>query len=296
MKWLVRVMVIASGIFAAGSVPCAAEPVCTEVTVEARVEAGSGRLTLADLLAPGACLQLRQAAMQVILGTAPQPGSARVLDGRRVRLLLEGLASRTEQNVKAARLQIPERIVIKREETTKSCSQIAGFLAAATSTGDRAAIPHRWQENLDCAGARGIPQTAPLELTRTTWNAALQRWDFALRCARPEDCVPFLVWVRQEETTSSIQDAGGRVGGGRDATLPAASSIRTEPGASTPGSLVKPGQTAMLTWEQAGIRVVLPVTCLDAGGLGQFVRVRFKNAAGTLRAEVVGEGSLRASL
>jgi flagella basal body P-ring formation protein FlgA len=60
--------------------------------------------------------------------------------------------------------------------------------------------------------------------------------------------------------------------------------------------LVKPGQTAMLTWEQAGIRVVLPVTCLDAGGLGQFVRVRFKNAARTLWAEVIGESTLRASL
>lgn len=291
MKWLARVMVIASGIFAAGSVPCAAEPVCTQVTVEARVEAGPGRLTLADLLAPEACAQLRQAAAQVSLGMGPRPGSARVLDGRRVRFLLEGLAIRTEQNVKAARLQVPERIVIEREETTKSCSQIAGFLAGATSTGDRAAIPRRWQENLDCAGGRGIPESAPLELTRTTWNAASQRWEFALRCTRPEDCVPFLVWVRQEETTSSIQVAGGR-----DATLPAASSIRAESRASTPGSLVKPGQTAMLTWEQDGIRVVLPVTCLDAGGLGQFVRVRFKNAAGTLRAEVVGEGSLRASL
>jgi hypothetical protein len=41
---------------------------------------------------------------------------------------------------------------------------------------------------------------------------------------------------------------------------------------------------------------VLPVTCLEAGGLGQFVRIRFKNAARTLRAEIVGAGMLRASL
>jgi len=60
--------------------------------------------------------------------------------------------------------------------------------------------------------------------------------------------------------------------------------------------LVKPGQTATLTWEQAGLRIVLPVTCLDAGGLGQFVRVRFKNAARILRAEVMGKAILRASL
>jgi flagella basal body P-ring formation protein FlgA len=62
------------------------------------------------------------------------------------------------------------------------------------------------------------------------------------------------------------------------------------------GQLIKPGQTATLTWEQSGIRVVLPVTCLDGGGLGQLVRIRFKNGAQTLRAEVVGAGSLRAGL
>jgi len=51
----------------------------------------------------------------------------------------------------------------------------------------------------------------------------------------------------------------------------------------------------MLTWEQAGLRMVLR-NLPEAGGLGQFVRVRFKNAPGTLRAEVVGAGSVRASL
>jgi flagella basal body P-ring formation protein FlgA len=62
------------------------------------------------------------------------------------------------------------------------------------------------------------------------------------------------------------------------------------------GPAVQRGQTAMLTWEQGGIRVVLPVTCLEAGAAGQFVLVRFQNAPRTVRAEVVGAGEVRVSL
>jgi hypothetical protein len=38
------------------------------------------------------------------------------------------------------------------------------------------------------------------------------------------------------------------------------------------------------------------VTCLDSGAAGQLVRVRFQNAPGILRAEVVGKAMLRAKL
>ena len=60
--------------------------------------------------------------------------------------------------------------------------------------------------------------------------------------------------------------------------------------------LVKPGQTVSLSWEQGGIRVILPVTCLEAGGLGQLVRVRLKNVARTLRAEVMSDGTVQVRL
>ena len=277
-----------SGMFAVVSLPCAAEPACTKLAVESTVEIGRGELTLADLLAPGRCPQWREAAAQVSLGAAPQLGSARVLDGRRVRLLLEALANHPEQKVEEARgMQIPERIVVQRGGAAKSCADIAGFLAGAAPADEMAGAPSGWQEKVDCAATRGIPESALLELSKTIWNAGLQRWEFALRCARPEDCVPFLVWVRADAPRGVVQ---------RTALL-AESATRALAKAGSGGErLVKRGQVAMLTWEQGGIRVVLPVTCLDAGGLGEFVRVRFRNGARTLQAEVVGEGTLRANL
>jgi Chaperone for flagella basal body P-ring formation len=277
-----------SGMFAVVSLPCAAEPACTKLAVEASVEIGQGELTLADLLAPGRCPRWREAAAQVSLGAAPRPGSARILDGRQVQLLLEALANHPEQKVEEARgMQIPERIVVQRAGAAKSCADIRGFLASAAPADEMAGAPSGWQEKVDCAAARSIPQSAPLELTKTIWNTALRRWEFALRCVRPGDCVPFLVWVRADASRGAVQRAA----------LPAESSTRALVKAGSGGErLVKRGQVAMLTWEQGGIRVVLPVTCLDAGGLGQLVRVRFGNGARTLQAEVVGEGTLRASL
>jgi hypothetical protein len=286
-----------SGVLVAVSLPCAAGQACKNVAVEASVEIAQGELTLADLLTRNSCPQWREAAAQVSLGAAPRAGSARVLDGRRVRLLLEGLGDHLDQKVEeAGSMQIPERIVVQRAGAVKSCSAIAGFLAGATSA-QMAGAPSRWQEKVDCAAARGIPETAALELAKATWNAALQRWEFALRCARPEDCIPFLVWVQQEKTSpAKVDDA--RSGGARGLAFRFEPSARTlaKAGENAAERLVKRGQTAMLTWEQAGIRVVVPVTCLEAGGLGQFVRVRFKSTARTLLAEVVGAGTLRASL
>jgi hypothetical protein len=282
-------MVLMTGVFAAAALPCAAQLACPEVAVETRIEAGQGALTLADLLEPdllesGACVQLRQAATQVSLGAAPRVGSTRVLDGGQVRRLLEGLEGGSRKIVGT---NVPERIVIERAGATKSCVEIARFVASATPSKDMAGARSRWQQDLDCAGARGIAAEAVLELTKSSWNAALQRREFALRCVRPEDCVPFLVWVHEEKTArAQVADA------------PNGASRRFAPSSSanSAGHLVKPGQTAMLTWDESGIRVVLPVTCLDAGAMGQLVRVQFKNTARILRAEVVGDGTVRATL
>jgi hypothetical protein len=290
-------MALISGLLAAVSFACANEEACTKVTVQSRVEVKLGELTLADLLARGTCPQLRQAAAQVTLGTAPRAGSVRVLDGRRIRSALEGLAGAGSTSKKEIGINVPERIVVQRAGATKSCAEIARFLAGAASAQNAASVRGRWLQDLDCAAARDISEDTPLELTKTVWNPVLQRWEFALRCARPEDCVPFLVWAHAGKTPpSGVAHSADRAVPSPTLLAELSSSGLPKIGGSGIKRLVKPGQTATLTWDQAGIRVVLPVTCLDAGGLGEFVRVRLKNAARILRAEVVGEGILRASL
>jgi hypothetical protein len=273
---------IAIGLAVAGPAGLA-ETACRAPMVRAQVEAAAGGLTLADLLAPGTCARWYGAAAQVSLGMAPRAGGVRVIEGGEIRRLIRGLGGQeiAEREAAGREAYVPERVVVRQARASKSCAAIADFVAAAVRA--EGGSEDKGQA-LDCAAARNIPEDAPLELLKTSWNAALERREFGLRCARSEDCIPFLVWFRESAEAANRDELWrGRTQGDAKA-------------GNSGARLIKPGQTAMLTWEQAGIRVVLPVTCLEAGGLGEFVRVRFKNAAGTLRAEIVGAGAVRVNL
>lgn len=178
--------------------PPAFEAVC-KATVLASVKVPDSDLTLTDVLAPGTCAPLLQAASRVQLGKAPLPGSPRILDGAGVRRFLEPLAAAISG--RKVEFQIPERIVIER-----------------------------------------------------------------------------------------VNDSPARAG---NSVLHALSSSRF-PSRSPEGTTqyVKRGETAILIWEHGGIRVMLPVICLEAGGPGETVRARIKNGDRILHAEVVGPGSL----
>ncbi len=69
--------------------------------------------------------------------------------------------------------------------------------------------------------------------------------------------------------------------------------VRSEE-SSGPGE-VRPGQTATLVWDGGGIRVAVPVTCLDRGSAGESVRARIVPSGTIVRAVVVQAGVLRAS-
>jgi hypothetical protein len=227
------------------------------------------------------------------LGAAPSFGSVRVFDGDQVAFRIEGLAGWGEPDAKgAAEMQIPSRVLVKRAGATKSCAEIAEFLAGAAPRREWAS-GHRWQE-MNCAALPVIAETTPLELSKTVWNQPAWRWEFEVHCVRADDCVPFLIWV-QETKISRTEN----VAPWSEANRPSNTSVATHtPGARESGGLkplVQPGQTATLRWEQRGIRVVIPVTCLDGGNAGGLVRVRFKNSTTILRAEILSDRTLRAT-
>jgi Chaperone for flagella basal body P-ring formation len=95
-----------------------ADPACRITTVRAHIEVAEGSLSLADVLAPGSCPQLRAAATRVRFGVAPLPGSPRVLDGLSVRRLFEPLTATLD--ITASQFRIPERVVVERKEATLS--------------------------------------------------------------------------------------------------------------------------------------------------------------------------------
>src|ERR1700683_1507866 len=266
-------MALLGGAFATASHGCARGQACQQVTVESNVEIGdesrvemgveteAGALTLADLLGRGACPQLRAAAARVQLGGVPRAGSVRVLHRDEVRRLLEKLERESLSLEKMSlgkigSMAIPERIVVRRRGATKSCAEIAGFVAGSAAADEMATLARGWREDLDCAGARGIPEEAPLELGKSGWSVALERWEFALRCARPEDCIPFMVWVPgSKKAIAALALSQSEV---RRRAIASDEFQGLGDGANGGQRLVKAGQTAILTWAEAGMRGALP--------------------------------------
>jgi hypothetical protein len=283
MKWLAVATIALCGSLVR---QCAADG-CPRVGLAASVLVAHSELTLADLLADGTCARVRRAASEISLGQAPRAGRTRALHGQEIRGLIEALLQRIAVASEVAG-QIPDRVMVRRAGAMKSCAEMAKFVFGVSSWPASAGGGTFSDMELDCAGSQSIPEDAEIELVRSSWNRALRRWEFALRCARPEDCVPFLLWTRGEGSLRAEP-----TGDAFASAIPLGHESHADQSRAV---LVKPGETVMLRWDQGGIRVALPVTCLEGGGLGDRVRVRLKNATRILPAEVLRDGTLQASL
>jgi hypothetical protein len=278
-KWVILTL---AGLWLAPTLPAAVT--CSQLRVKDYVELRGGEFTLADLLSSGTCSRMHEMASRVNLGAAPTAGTVRVLGRSQVQGWLDALAAASGISDEIAS-PVPAKIVVQRAGARKSCAAIADFARQSLTQADGRDVP---LENFNCAAAQSIPEGTRLALTKSAWNTGLQRWEFSLRCSQSEDCVPFLVWARA--VSGSRASKPGRT------LLPFPSlrkSFETHGGGNE--RLIKTGQTATLCWDERGIRIVLPVTCLDSGTLGQTVRVEFKNARRILRAEIMSDGTLRAT-
>jgi Chaperone for flagella basal body P-ring formation len=276
------ILTCAAAWFAFGPSDAVAAAVCADLRVKDSVQVTGSELTLADLLSADACAPVRAMAAGITLGSAPLTGSRRVLERLQVQAWLEDLASASGLKQEAVE-NVPVRIVVRRGGAKKSCAAIADLARRSLLQAGDLKL-----ENLNCAAAQSVPDSARLELTKSAWNPALQRWEFSLRCTRTEDCVPFLVWA------PAITNAGTYHSESAVLNLSSPSKSSAADGANQ--RLIKAGQTATLRWDQGGICVVLPVICLDGGALGQTVRVQIRNAGRILRAQILSDGTLRAGL
>jgi hypothetical protein len=263
------------------SQPCPGQT-CS-ATVRARVEVDAGNFSLADLLDRVACPGLLGVAGQMRLGSAPLAGSPRVFQGLEIRSLLRDAKERLDGVDHASAItmtmHVPERVTVRRAGSRASCAEIGQGILGSPATGP--AAKRSSLDDADCALSGQIPQGAPLEPTKTVWDAARNSWDVTLRCVHPGDCVPFQVRFpgRESIPENVVSDRPGPVIGNRAAGKP----------------LVLPGEAVSLLWDQDGVRVVVQAVCLDPGGIGETVRARLPQSGRILRAVVVGAGELRVS-
>jgi hypothetical protein len=291
--------------------PAAARSVCGPISVPAHVEVAAGDFTAADLLPPGTCPVLVQAAAHVRLGSAPLEGSVRVMRGEEIRALFNKLRSSLEgSDASLGPVNVPERITVRRSGARESCGEISERLFAVTTAMTRAMtgpIPIR---DSDCGAAGRISRDAALVIAKKAWDPALESWNVWAQCLRPTDCVPFLVRVKKQSPVADMV-ASTSPGGGGIANPSFANPAFAKPSLanqSTTGSraldqtavraepkayLMRPGERASLLWDGDGILLVASVICLDRAGPGEPVRARMVRGGRVVRAIVVRAGVLR---
>lgn len=243
------------------------------------VEVSRPDVFLSDLLAPGSCSHLRQAAARMRLGAAPRAGSLRVLDGDEVNAMLSRLLPAANQSWSAPGAVVPARVVIRRAGVRSACSFVGAAIPETSS-------PTAASPGSSCAFPMRLSADASLDILRRAWDPALHRWNVFARCTDPAECVLFLL-----RTTSDAAppDATRTT---RQVTAPGVS-VPAQPDFATP--LVRPGQGATLVWEAGGIRMTVRAVSLDHGARGEIVRARIVGAERVVRAVVWSGGELRVS-
>jgi len=280
---------------------CPGQAAC-RVAVPETVAIDGAALSLADLLAPDTCPELLRVASHVPLGSAPLAGSVRVIEGQFVRNLVEGLALRRGLEPSHwSSLQVPERVSVRRSGQRASCMEIgarilgvsaASRLSAAEAdsiakTDGTAAVVRAD----DCGAAGRVFREARMEVMEARWDRTLRSRIVRARCARPNDCVPFVIRVRDVAEPHVVPAVSSAASSQRAVAKPTGD-LATRADQST---LVRSGQTVTLLWNQGGISLVAPAVCLDKGAKGDSVRARIANGGSVVRAVVEGEGSVRVS-
>jgi len=294
---------------AIGMGSCRAQAPC-QVRVPESVEVPGERLSLADLLVPDTCPELLGAASQVRLGSAPLAGSVRVIEGQVVRNLLEGLGLqglglqglgfRGElEPSRWSALQVPERISVRRSGGRASCAEIAARIPGAPGTSRLSMVGAAsiWKADDtagglhpdDCGAAGRILPGAQMEVMEAHWDRTLRSRIVRARCARPDDCVPFVIRVRDAAGPEVVSAVAGAAIAPRAAAKPAADRATRR----DQSTLVRPGEAATLVWNQDGIALVAPAVCLDKGAKGDRVRARIAYGGSVVRAIVEEKGTLR---
>ena len=253
-------MLLFSGL-CSGTVPCL-------VVVPNVAHVHGVSFTLADLLSPQTCPEFATAATRLALGRVPLEGSTRVLERNELRGRIEEFARQQHQDFSLV-FDLPETIRVRRAGIRSSCAEISAKLLGPVPE----AGPSPWRET-DCGAAGRVRRDAAFRILRKNWDPALGSWILSVGCADPADCVPFVLRVPDA--------ASGNVTALPSLTVKAAVPV------------MRAGQTASLLWEQNGIRLLLPVVCMESGSVGDRVQVRVKNGRRVLRALVLRAGMLRA--
>lgn len=267
-------------------------------TLSPTVTLGAAIVRLSDLLPGEAPATLRARAAEIVLGSAPQPGLSRTVSGMEIKSHLIDAPDLLD------RLTIPNRIIIQRSYRSLSASELLQAIRlrlGAQATPDSV----NWSpSDLKLSAPVYVTLDDPgLEVTRIELDP-LRRWTkFRLWTSKEPSILPFWVTLAhdvkvptlvarhdmpagrevqaadfQVEERASTPDGQNLLATSERMGLQVRAPVKSGQVVSrsmlTPVVLVEPGRPAKLVLEGAHFRISTTVIPLQAGALGQQIRVR----------------------
>lgn len=130
-----------------------------------------------------------------------------------------------------------------------------------------------------------------LEVTSVRRDAFSHDLLIHLRCRRREVCGSFLVLAPSASSTAELLSQNFSAAAFPSGLRPPRQAVTRRSRNSAP-PLVEPGKSAVLVLQGEGMRITVPVICLQRGSLAQQVAVRDAQTRKILQAKVVGPGQL----
>jgi len=241
-------------------------------------------IRLSDLLPANAPSALRSAAASLELARAPLPGSVRVLIRQQIVARLAG-----EDGIRR-QLSIPAQILVERRgwqigENT-ILAAVSNFLEARGSRQTTTPESVEWSE-----GVTMRDEDPKLQVTGAEFGPEEHVLDVRMRCADRSLCGSFLTRIAIEGASGNQLTTTEVIS---QLPRPSQASLQVARSKQSGLQLVRRGASAQLTLEGDGVQILLPVICLQPGGLGDQVLVRAEGRR-VFPAQVVAPGQLQAA-
>jgi Chaperone for flagella basal body P-ring formation len=125
-----------------------------------------------------------------------------------------------------------------------------------------------------------IEGNSNIRITRMTFDPTNNLLEARVQCEK-RGCLPFYVRVQPVSVREGLP--------ARTVVVLPAKGDRAAPRG---GKLVKAGQSAMLVVNRPGLRISIPVVCLQSGAVGEVIRARTAGNGSMLMGRVRGKGLL----
>jgi hypothetical protein len=244
---------------------------------------------LSDLLSDSVEENILKVARELDLGPAPQIGKVRFINEREIRW-------RLRNNPKLlALLMIPAEISVQRAAYPIALDAVQkSVVEFVTERGWSLGIDRLYLLQPAASAPQALIKDPALEVNHASLDSRRHELQFEMGCAQ-RMCGKFIARAAAPEGGISPADAtlDQRLRSSTKTTREK-SGIASHQQASLP-VLVQAGRPAVLVFESDGIRIKLPVICLQRGTLSQQIMARAVESHRIFRARVVGEKLLQAA-